>query len=352
MTSALQEKIIIVTPSFATPRGNSTTARRLAEGYLRTNYRVEVVSLEEEAWQLQWRNACGADHMGRCLYHILHGKSLQTLLEAQLLREDSLPLTILTMTGTDIDDLRQARSVPWSAWLGKVGAVAVFVEEHRDFLQRLSPELGERLYLVPQGVALPAQVARATYPLWDQMGDDCFLLPAGIRPVKDIALAVEAFARLAQKQERGRLLVVGPVLDAGYYEDICQLVRQVDNVSIVPFVPYPEIFQMYRRAVAVLNTSRHEGQPQAVMEAMTLGIPALLRRVPGNIGIAVDGVHGYYFSDARELAEKALHLLANPDERHHMGKAAVAHALNQWAPEKELSTYLRIIQQLLFNAEL
>jgi glycosyltransferase involved in cell wall biosynthesis len=348
----LQEKIVLVTPSFCTPRGNSTTARRLAEGYQRTNYRVEVVSLEDEAWPRQWQKACGVDYAGRCLYHILHAKSLQALLEAGLLAMDALPLVILTMTGTDIDDLRRARQMAWVVWLDKVGAVAVFDREHRDFLLSLFPHLGDRLCLVPQGVALPAQVAYQEHPLWDKMGEDCFLLPAGIRPVKDIALAIEAFAELEQNQARGRLLVVGPVLDELYYQEICQMARQVSNVHLLPSVPYPEIFQLYRRAVAVLNTSRHEGQPQAVMEAMTLGIPPLLRRVPGNIGIAEDGISGYYFADAQELAERVVYSLKHPDELRQMGKAAVAHALSQWAPETELSSYLRIIQQLLFNAEI
>ena len=335
------KRILMLTPSWQAPRGNSTTARRLVAGYQSLGAEVILISQEEPNWRQAWRDAWPPGD-ATVRGHLLHGQSLGALLQEGLVQPVEAGRLLLTMTGTDLAALRQHPVAPWTVWLPRVGGVTVFAREHQLFLEQQFPSLAHRLHWVAQGVMIPpAAELQALAPAY-RLETDSVLLPAGWRPVKDLALALDAFAHIQSRQGRGRLVIIGPVLDADYGNRLRRQAAGLSNVTLLSPVSFAQMFLLYRQAQGVINTSRHEGQPQAVMEAMTQGVPALLRRVPGNLGIIEDGGEGYYFADAAELASRVEALLEDEPRRQAMGVRAQQRALARWSPEQEMAAYRRI----------
>lgn len=62
-------------------------------------------------------------------------------------------------------------------------------------------------------------------------------------------------------------------------------------------IDHRAISGLYAAADLVLNTSLAEGQPQAALEGMSLGLPAIMTAVTGNLGIMTGGREGFYVRD-------------------------------------------------------
>lgn len=136
-----------------------------------------------------------------------------------------------------------------------------------------------------------------------------FLLPAGLRPVKDVLWAADAAEAAARRLAETRRLcgdgtrlkgesasspafamaVVGPALDAAYASLVSEKARACSPsaggagafASAGP-VPRGVALEYMRAAAGVLNTSASEGQSGAMLEAAAAEAPVLARDIPGN----------------------------------------------------------------------
>ena len=242
---------------------------------------------------------------------------------------------VLVLGGTDVNvDAREAPER--AATLARRAAAADVVVAFSPSMVAAAPSgaLPPTTVIVPQGVRLPS---RETYArrrpsvsetttntgnantedvkeeaeetlvpsLHDALGvatsTRVFLLPAGLRPVKDVTWAADAVEErvkgLASSSKKTVsscsspafvLAVLGPSLDAPYASLVAQKARaSASSSGARAFTQMPpvarEIALEYMRAAAgVLNTSLSEGQSGALLEAAALGTPVLARDVPGN----------------------------------------------------------------------
>jgi glycosyltransferase involved in cell wall biosynthesis len=75
----------------------------------------------------------------------------------------------------------------------------------------------------------------------------------------------------------------------------------------------PNIGSWYRMMDVVMLTSRHEGLPNVLLEAQSLGIPVVAPDVGGMSEVVEQGVSGWTIRNANadSLAERALHCLTS-----------------------------------------
>ncbi len=113
-----------------------------------------------------------------------------------------------------------------------------------------------------------------------------FLLPAGLRPVKDVLWAIDAIdaidAGSADASPPFVLAIVGPSLDDKYRDAVVERLRRSKNVVLIPPVDRAHTVGYMRAATAVVNTSKSEGQSGAILEAAAAGVPIVARDIPGN----------------------------------------------------------------------
>jgi glycosyltransferase involved in cell wall biosynthesis len=93
----------------------------------------------------------------------------------------------------------------------------------------------------------------------------------------------------------------------------------------VDFVGYRQDLDVwFRRAAVFVLPSRHEGISNALLEAQSFGLPAVVSEIPGNRAVVVDGVTGLVVpaGDAAALAAALVRLLGDADLRRRMGSEA------------------------------
>lgn len=118
---------------------------------------------------------------------------------------------------------------------------------------------------------------------------------------------------------------------------------QVELRGWQPRAALPEI---YRRANLFVYPSRHEGMPNALLEAMASGLPAVATRIAGNEELIVDGETGLLVppEDPTALRNALRKVLSQSDLRQRMGAAARQRVEANYSWEKAAEKYLKHIR--------
>jgi len=339
-------RIAILTPHFfPSITGNSVTASRIAKGLAARGAEVEIVNTEvspDLAQILSLLKDFSPD--------VLHG--LNAFRTGNLLRETGQKLglpTVLTITGTDAyQNLTDESQRPMVIEiLNFVGAISVFHEAVRTHLGQQAPDILEKVAVIPQAVDLPEGEGDPLEKIPAGPDRFLFLVSAGIRPVKNVSFVLAPLARLVEELPQIHLVIAGPILDPELGRIFLEQISTLPWVHYLQAVPHHQMRSLYAAVQVVINSSLSEGgMANSLLEAMSMGIPVLASRIPGNTTIVQDGVNGFLFSGEKEFWEKARLLAAGKDLRWRMGEAGRELIRREFSPEREVSSYLRLYRRL------
>ncbi|MFB9364997.1 glycosyltransferase [Kitasatospora sp. NPDC001664] len=140
---------------------------------------------------------------------------------------------------------------------------------------------------------------------------------ANMTPKKDQATLLAAFERLRQERPEARLVLIG----SGPLE---AELKAAAGEGVVFAGSRPDVPELLPAFDAFTLSSRQEGLPVALMEAMTSGLPSVVTRVGGMPEVLDDGVEGFLVepADPAGLAAAFGKLAADRGLRERMGEAA------------------------------
>jgi glycosyltransferase involved in cell wall biosynthesis len=261
--------------------------------------------------------------------------------------------TVLVFGGTDVNvDAAMGDGAKCRDLRRRVAAADRVVAFSRAMVDAAAPALGRddaapwraKIAVIPQGVALPEEAEEGSKSgeergfvgeseslrgeseslrgeseslrgvLGVSANTPVFLLPAGLRPVKDVLWAAAALERAAdpgtQCATRTRsgdshvsqsspepfvgaleplfvVAVMGPSLDASYAAEVRAFADESARSRLGAFRLLPArdratTLRFMRESAGVLNTSASEGQSGALLEAAACGVAIVARDVPGN----------------------------------------------------------------------
>lgn len=171
---------------------------------------------------------------------------------------------------------------------------------------RLGLELGQFLHAEEARGALRRELrVDATAPL---IG-----IVARLVPIKAHEVFLQSAAQLLQAEPRARFLVIG---DGERRAELEALVERLGIGDAVTFLGWRrDMVSVYADLDVVALTSRNEGSPVALIEAMAAARPVISTRVGGVPEVVVDGVTGLTIpsSEPSALTEGTLKLLRDRD---------------------------------------
>jgi glycosyltransferase involved in cell wall biosynthesis len=132
-------------------------------------------------------------------------------------------------------------------------------------------------------------------------------------------------------------------LGLGWEEEVQQLRSQGISANYVGFIPESQLAAFYSSIDAYLLTSRVEGGPCTVLEAMACQTPVVATRVGLVPEVIVDGLTGFSapIGDAPALLSQLCELASSPALRRQIGAAALAAV----APSRSWQETLRNLEQ-------
>ena len=267
--------------------------------------------------------------------------------------------TVLVFGGTDVNvDAAMGDGAKCRDLRRRVAAADRVVAFSRAMVDAAAPALGRddaapwraKIAVIPQGVALPEEAEEGSKSgeergfvgeseslrgeseslrgeseslrgvLGVSANTPVFLLPAGLRPVKDVLWAAAALERAADPGTQQRtpltrsggdgdsrvnqqssppepfvgaleprfvVAVMGPSLDASYAAEVRAFADESARSRLGAFRLLPArdratTLRFMRESAGVLNTSASEGQSGALLEAAACGVAIVARDVPGN----------------------------------------------------------------------
>jgi len=334
-------RIGIIAPSYyPVEGGNAVTVRRI-ERYLRTlSCEVQVFSVDQLPPE-EIRE--GLKRFRPQLLHAFHGYHCGRM--ACALAEDLQLPYLVTLTGTDVYlALSDQRSHAVHRALRGAARVVAFDQCVKRRLAGHLPSLEERTVVIPQGVELPAEAETAP-----AVADTVtFLLPAGIRPVKDVLFPLHPFRELHAAHPQARLFLVGPVLDAAYAAEVMEALDGHPCAKYLGAVEHHAMDALYRSADVVLNTSLMEGgMANSVLEALAHAKPLLAADIEGNRSLVKEGVTGLLYRDVEQFKSQAKRLVSDASLRLRLGKNGRVLVQEKYPPEKEAEAYLELYLSIL-----
>ena len=183
----------------------------------------------------------------------------------------------------------------------------------------------DKMRVIYNGVPLPAPAP--SHALRQELGFDAAAPVIGIagnlRHVKGHDVLLRAFHRVLAEFPKAKLVVAG-----ANQEPDDRLERLWEDLALQYSVYFlgsrTDIDTIYRGIDYYVHSSRAEGFPNAVMEAMSHGLPVVATAVGGVPELIEDGVHGLLAppGDPEALAAALLRLLRDPALARRLAAAA------------------------------
>lgn len=124
----------------------------------------------------------------------------------------------------------------------------------------------------------------------------------------------EIFINLANFFPDEEFLMVAPISsDIEYGKEIQRKSKEVDNIRLIPGVPFTEINEYFRKAKIFINTSSYEGFPNTFVQAVMNGVPIISLNVNPDQVISKRNI-GYFADNNPETLRDKLSILVNDSE--------------------------------------
>ena len=336
-------RIALISPYSIGPiRGNITTIERISRFLRRAGADVLVLPAD----------TVSAAEMERQLIsfspHLIHGFHAHYCggIAQHLAEIFNLPF-MLTITGSDLHDpLLRDHSATVRA-IEAAQSVVCFGAGEAAKLISYFPHIEERVAVISQGVEVLPVAATDTFGI----PDDAFvlLLPAAIRPVKQVEFPLLALKSLVHTFPLLRLVLAGGIIDQDYAAAIRNMLCDAPYATWLGEVPREQMGALYTRADVVLNCSYSESMSNTVLEAMALGRPLLVNDIPGNRMLISHRDTGLLYKDQDSFLKGVVTLMEDADLRTNLGWRAEKYIHESFSPQHEAAEYIRLYHALIAN---
>jgi glycosyltransferase involved in cell wall biosynthesis len=228
----------------------------------------------------------------------------------------------------------------------------VIVNSHagRSFLERSFRIPTERIIVIPNGIDLarcegarPAAKVREILGIPPEAPVIGFVGRAA--SVKNIPAMFEIVRRVFSSKADSVLLLVGE----GLPEESRRSPIAAEGGRILALGPRDDVYDLMGAMDVLLLTSRAEGCPNVLLEAMALGVAVVATRVGDCPRIIRHGVDGFLYDSGREAdaAALVLELLNHPDRRRAIGEQARQTIRTAYRPEIMADRTVEVYRELL-----
>ncbi len=208
-----------------------------------------------------------------------------------------------------------------------------------------------KFVVIPNGIDLiDPQPTKSKEELWRELrlpDNAKMMLSVGRlwpqKRMKDLIWATEILKRI---RDDAFLVIVG---DGPQRERLERYTKQVtidDKVRIVG--PRTDVSELMRHATLFMLASGYEGQSNALMEAMAIGLPVAVSDIPGNQDLVKHDETGYLvgLGQRTEYSRFANFLLEDEDLRNRFAEASRKRIAEQFSIQQMIDRHVALYQSL------
>ncbi len=193
---------------------------------------------------------------------------------------------------------------------------------------------------------IPNGVDSSRYAVEDREWSPPRILSVGrVVHQKGLDLGLRALAQLKDLDWEWYIVGDGPQTTS-----LKSLARELgisERVMFPGWQSHQDLLKWYHQANLFLFPSRHEGMPNAVLEAMASGLPVIATRIAGNEELVVEGETGFLVQteNVDELREALRKALTHSSLREKMGAASRLRVEQNYTWQKAAEQYQTLLKQ-------
>lgn len=181
--------------------------------------------------------------------------------------------------------------------------------------------------------------------------NDKFIITPGASRLtsrKGLKYLIEAVQKLSQKYPQIKLEIMGSGKEEK--EKLEKLVANLniqDKVEFLGRIPREETFSYYQKSDVFVLPSLNEGMSNAMLEALSSGLPIIATDTGGSKELIKEGENGYIIKmkNSDDIAQKLEKLINNPELKKRMGENSRKKALElSW--EKVAKKYFNLYKEV------
>jgi len=239
----------------------------------------------------------------------------------------------------------------FSSFLSGFSAVSNAVaNRHRNYL-----DWRKEIKVIPNGVPEIKKDDSSRDQVRNELGMDAhdifFLAVGNPRPEKGFEYLIQAAVELKSmitERFRFKIVVAGKLSDSEYCRMLLAAVEAEDLKDCFVFLGFrSDTAVLYNAADIFVLSSRSEGLPMVILEAMTAQLPVIATRV-GGIPDAVGQAALLVDPQDPGLLAAAMHeLMANPDKRNTFARKGLTLVRKKYSMEKMVDAYIQAYEDLV-----
>ncbi|HQY46234.1 MAG TPA: glycosyltransferase [Usitatibacteraceae bacterium] len=190
-------------------------------------------------------------------------------------------------------------------------------------LDRLVTKFDDRDHPPCKHVAVIANGVALREPARDLPGHPCFLVSGRIAPSKRLQTILAAFERLATSRPDAQLVIAGQA-EPRHREYLDGVVAGARGLPVEFLGARPDLGFLAEPFTAAVVLGTHQGCPNAVLEALSAGIPVIANASGGTGELVRDGRTGWLLPEActaEEIARAMAEAAADPGAARRRGLA-------------------------------
>lgn len=181
--------------------------------------------------------------------------------------------------------------------------------------------------------------------------EDAFLLfyAAEFNRNKNQAFLIKVLALLKETLPNAILVLAG---DGKELSHCRQIAYKMDVNHMVRFLGYQNNMNvLLQMSDIVAASSKREGLPVNIMEAMSCGLPIVAFPNRGHRELVLDGVNGWLECTEKGMAERIVQLAENPPLRFNLGKNGRKIIIEKYSQNQVLAEKRRVYQSIVNEME-
>lgn len=224
------------------------------------------------------------------------------------------------------------RSIRWvRPGLEKVGCIAV----PSGFLQAVFSGFGIETAIVPNIIDLKRFKCSDGKELNREAPH--IVVCRNLEPIYDVTTALRAFSKIVSQIPGSRLSIAGEGPDRPMLEALARELEVNDSVIFSGRLDLDGMQALYASADLMLNASRVDNMPNALLEAMSAGVPIVTTDAGGIPFMVEQGKTAELVSvgDWKAMGEAAVAILSDPEKHANLAQACTdAVSIYQWESVK------------------
>jgi len=172
-----------------------------------------------------------------------------------------------------------------------------------------------------------------------------------LHPEKGVEVLLNGFSSVARTNSKAKLWIIGDVTDGdlAYRKSLIQMAERLEIENKTTFWGWRKDAQELMQCLdALVVPSWKEPFGLVTVEAMLLGIPVVATATGGTLEIIDDNITGLLFDpgDSRQLAEKCLEVISDPEKANRMIRLAKSEVERKFGAENYIDGVQKVYVSL------